>query len=228
MALMKFEAKNGILLVGGSFNPIHSVHLQMGYEVATYLQLREVLLIPNFQTPGKECDWWIDPQTRFALCMNEVIAFQDTYGPPPFLSVSQIELAQKKAVYTINTLKTVAEIEPRNYLLVGLDQMETFRSWKDYESILKKTQICVVNREGYAFPKEMGFARRESQEVDVYVWERVYEIFFFKKTFESRSSTEIRKQVLAKNWDHPWLRSYQPASLKLLEQAASDETSKHP
>lgn len=210
--------QGGILMFGGSFHPIHLVHLKMAFDVGRYLNLREVLFVPSYQTPGKPEVFGLSPVQRFHMIQEEVTAFQDKHAPPPFLTVSQIELTQKKPVFTIDTIKQLKTIEPNVHLLIGLDQFESFASWKHPEKILERAAVSVVNRPNAKLPDPMVFCHTESSQVDLYLWAHTFEVRFFKDPYDERNSTDIRSLLEQNAFDHPWLNSYLPSSLALLKQ----------
>lgn len=214
-----------MLIVGGSFHPIHAMHIQIAYDVASYLKVREVLFIPNTQTPGKAEITLLSPQERFHLMCTEIFAFQKTHPPAPFLAVSQIELIQDKPCYTVDTLTEIAKVESSRYLLMGLDQFEGFSEWKSPEEILSLASVCVAHREGYRLPPELTFVRHERAEVDIYRWKDKQEVKYFKKSphgnvWDQRNSSEIRPLILAGAFDHPWFKDYQPSTLELFQSKA--------
>lgn len=211
------EYQTGMLIVGGSFHPIHHVHLQIAYDVGTFLKVREVLFIPNFQTPGKESSDLLTPEERFKVATIEVFAFQDTHPPAPFLAVSQMELIQKKSVYTIDTLTEITKIESHRYLLIGSDQFKTFSSWKAPTEILKIARVCVVYRKDSPLPKEAVLERRVTDDVEVHLWNGQHPFFYFKKGYDDRSSHAIRDLIKQGQFDHPWLKDYQPQSLEIFK-----------
>lgn len=212
-----FHFQSGLLVFGGSFHPIHHVHLQMAYDVAKFFQIREALLIPNFKTPGKDEADLLTPQERFQIATIEVFAFQKKHAPPPFLTVSQIELIKKKPCYTIDTLQEILPVEPAPYLLVGLDQFESFATWKAPEKILKTAQVCVVHRPQSTLPSEMKFKSPLTPDVDHYLWQNQHPVYYFKKGYDDRSSQAIRPLILEGNFKHPWLKPYQPESVEIFQ-----------
>ncbi len=208
---------DGMLLFGGSFNPIHHIHLEMGYEVGKRIGVREVLFIPNYQSPCKDEPILISPEERFTTLFNELNRFQDLHTPPPFLSVSQVELQKKKPVYTIETLQELKQIDPNCHLLIGLDQFELFPEWKAYREILDLCHLCVVHRSNATFPKQAKFLKSVDTIEDHYLFEDTHIIRYFKLPFDDRSSKVIRHLVQAKQWKHPWIQHYLPDTIDVLK-----------
>jgi nicotinate (nicotinamide) nucleotide adenylyltransferase len=212
-----FNFGSGLLVFGGSFHPIHHVHLQMAYDVAAFFKLREALILPNFQTPGKDEVNLLTPVERFQIATTEVFAFQKNHLPPPFLTVSQIELQKKKASFTIDTLKEIKPVEPKPYLLIGLDQFECFSQWKDPEGILNTAQVCVVNRPKSSLPPDIKFEKKIQDQIDLLKWKNEYPIYYFSKTYDDRSSQAIRQLIQEQKFNHPWLKDYQPSSIEVFK-----------
>jgi nicotinate-nucleotide adenylyltransferase len=72
--------------------------------------------------------------------------------------VSDVEFRLPKPSYTINTLEYLKEKFPDHTfsLVMGSDNLECFRQWKDYETIMENFRILVYPRLGVATDELMG------------------------------------------------------------------------
>jgi len=133
--------KIGIL--GGTFNPVHTGHLELGRQFAALLGLDKILLIPTCVPPHKSNEGVASFAHRFAMCKLAC-------GDDPLFSVSDIENKRQGVSYTVDTLDTAAREHPgaKLYLLVGSDMLLIFKQWRRYEDILRKAAICTVRRIG--------------------------------------------------------------------------------
>ncbi|MDR2687910.1 MAG: bis(5'-nucleosyl)-tetraphosphatase (symmetrical) YqeK [Oscillospiraceae bacterium] len=123
---------------GGSFNPPHLGHLKAAQFFRRSLALDEVLVVPAKQAPLRAAPM-VSGEDRFALCGR-------TFPFP----VSGVELRRPGVSYTADTLRELRGEYPgaRFFLLVGEDQREKFRQWKDWREILRLAELCVLPRAG--------------------------------------------------------------------------------
>ena len=66
------------------------------------------------------------------------------------MKVDDIELSMPSPQYTLRTLEALREREPGNdfTLVVGADNLASFRGWRDYRRILLDFGLVVFPREG--------------------------------------------------------------------------------
>lgn len=130
-----------IAMFGGSFNPIHSGHIQLAGTFVEKMKLDKVLIIPTYIPPHKQADISVSPEDRLEMCR---LACMDL----PFAEVSDIEISRKGASYTYLTLQELAEKYPDDelFLITGADMFMTIHQWKCPEIIFKLAVICGVPR----------------------------------------------------------------------------------
>ena len=169
-----------VALFGGSFDPVHSEHIEYIKAAKEALSLDKVLLIPSYLAPHKEGGAAASGEDRLNMCK---LAIQDlTYA-----DVSDYELNRKEKSYTYITAEHFAK-ECRGdelYFLVGADMLEDFFTWKYPERILSAARLVACGRgRGSASDLHEAFRARFSTD---YI-----EIPF---TGEEVSSTEIRVRL---------------------------------
>ena len=130
-------------ILGGTFDPIHCGHLDLGAAVEDALRLTSVLVIPSNIPPHRA-----RPQAsafhRFAmaaLAVNGRKAWR----------VSDLELSQASPSYTDATLTRLHSegFSPGElFFVVGADAFADIRSWKHYPMILDAANFAVVSRPG--------------------------------------------------------------------------------
>ncbi|MGI9532105.1 nicotinate (nicotinamide) nucleotide adenylyltransferase [Lutimonas sp.] len=125
----------------GSFNPIHVGHLIIANHMAEYSDLDEVWFVVTPHNPFKKKKSLLDDHHRFQL----VLRATEDY---PKLKPSNIEFGLPQPNYTINTLVHLKEKHP-DYdfnLIMGQDNLYSFKKWKNYETILEHYEIYVYPR----------------------------------------------------------------------------------
>ena len=128
-------------LFGGSFDPPHNGHLTLAIGCADALGLDRVVLMPTGVSPHKIKQGGADAAHRLAMC--RLLAEAD-----PRLTVSDWEIEQQGASYTVDTLTHLTAEHPQDewYLLTGADMFLTLPTWKRYPAIAQMCTLCGIAR----------------------------------------------------------------------------------
>jgi len=137
----------------GTFNPIHVGHLIIANHMAEFTDLEEVWFIVTPHNPFKVKSSLLADHHRYQLVME---ATEDY----PKLKPSNIEFGLPQPNYTIHTLAHLYEKYPEHKfnLILGLDNLNSFRKWKNHETILE-------NHELYVYPR-ISRAQKDSDLID--------------------------------------------------------------
>lgn len=127
-------------IFGGSFNPPHVGHIQSAVYAAEQLGLDRLLLVPAWQTPGKNMPD-ASPEQRLAM-LRLAVREQEK------LTVSDLELRQEQECYTCDTVRTVQARYPgaEIYLLLGTDMFLKFRQWRHAPELLRTVTLAALRR----------------------------------------------------------------------------------
>lgn len=131
-----------LLLLGGSFNPVHLGHLVMAEELRAEFGYDLVLLVPSYKPPHKDIDR--EPGTEHRLAMLRLAV-----GDDPTMAVDDCELKRGGTSYTIDTLADIAsryEIEGKPGLVIGDDLIPGFSSWRDPDAIAAAADLVCAHR----------------------------------------------------------------------------------
>ncbi|HKC66607.1 MAG TPA: nicotinate (nicotinamide) nucleotide adenylyltransferase [Bacteroidia bacterium] len=161
----------------GSFNPIHIGHLALANYMVSFTDLDEVWFVVSPHNPLKE------KQSLLAQNHRLYMVKLATENYPKF-KASDIEFKLSQPSYTINTLAHLKEKYPKkNFsLIMGMDNLQNFNKWKNYEQILEKHSI-------YVYPRQQSHAGDFINHPNIKITEApVMEI----------SSSFIRKAILDK------------------------------
>lgn len=129
----------------GSFNPIHNGHLMLANYLAEYGGLDEIWFVVSPQNPFKDKKSLLADRHR--LYMVEMAINGDER-----FQVCDIEFYMPQPSYTIDTLTRLQERHPNTdfYLICGMDNIESFKKWKNYEAILQYHHLMVYPRKGHS------------------------------------------------------------------------------
>lgn len=139
--------KNGIGVLGGSFDPIHLGHTQSAEAVAKELNLEQVLLIPAYisplkTSPGLTPHATAQQRTKMVelACLHNSLFTCDTR-----------EVKREGHSYTVDTLKELKRLSPDKpiYFIIGMDSLLTFTKWHHYADILTLCHLVVNTRPNY-------------------------------------------------------------------------------
>ena len=125
----------------GSFNPIHTGHMIIANIMAETTDLDKVWFIVTPQNPLKPSKGLLHDFDRYDMVR---VAVYESYN----LSVSDIEFHLPKPNYTIHTLVHLSEKNPDKEfkVIIGEDNLASFKKWKNYELILENYGLYVYPR----------------------------------------------------------------------------------
>ncbi len=132
-----------LVVFGGTFNPIHSGHIEIIEKTLTLYSTDMVMVIPTSLPPHKISNDLASDADRYEMCR---LAIEDIDN----VIVSDIELLRGGKSFTFDTLNEIKKLYPDNKLslVCGGDMIVTFHEWFRYKDILKLADIIAVRRVG--------------------------------------------------------------------------------
>lgn len=145
--------------------------------MANHTLLDEVWLVVSPHNPLKEKAGLGNMYDRLEMAR---LATENTES----IKVSDIEFSLPQPSYTVDTLTYLHERYPERefVMIMGADNLVSFKKWKNYEVLLKNYQIYIYPRPG----------------ADVTAWENHPAITFTDTPLMEISSTFIRKAIKEK------------------------------
>src|SRR5881628_2480642 len=131
-------------ILGGSFDPIHSGHMDAGHAAALAIGLSRLVVIPSHIPPHRPQPL-ASPFHRFAMVSLAVAGNAGWRG-------SDVELRAQAASYTSTTLGKFHErgfAASELFFVIGADAFAEIGSWHDYPQILEAAHFAVVSRPGF-------------------------------------------------------------------------------
>ncbi len=140
-------------LLGGSFNPAHSGHLQLSLEALRRLELDRIWWLVSPQNPLK-------PAAGMAPFAQRLAAAR-TVARHPRLMVSDIE-ARLGTRRTADTLAALTRRFPRSRFvwLMGADNLAQVSQWGRWREIFETVPVAVFGRPSYSLHALAGAAAR--------------------------------------------------------------------
>ena len=137
------QTKNGLAILGGSFNPPHLGHLRLAFEISENFRdlIAQVLIVPCARPPHKAA-WQMLP---FDLRVAMLEASLKDY---PQIEVSRLEGERDSLSYTWETLLECQKRYPQRqiYFVMGLDDYLQVGEWYRGLELPKLCQLIIVSR----------------------------------------------------------------------------------
>lgn len=168
-------------VMGGTFDPLHWVHLTMAEEARTRFDLDRVLFIPAGQPPHKPDYSVSSPEDRYAMVLL------GTASNPAF-EVSRIELEREGPSYSVDTLAELKAIHGPDtgiYFMIGADEALYLPNWYEAERLPDLARFLVAPRPGF----DLGELKAK---LPAYLYDA---IDFLPMTPVDISSTDIRSRA---------------------------------
>ena len=131
-----------LLVLGGSFNPVHIGHLVMAEELRSEFGYDLTLLVPSFQPPHKNLTE--DPGADRRLEMLR-LAIEDDES----FAIDGCEIERGGISYTIDTLMDLRSrypLEGKAGVVVGDDLIPDFPSWRKSAELAETADIICAHR----------------------------------------------------------------------------------
>ena len=176
-------------IFGGAFDPVHKGHTQSLKFINDLKIVDEVYVIPNFASPH---DKDIRSSGSHRLKMLEM-AFNEFEN----IKINEFELNNKKKSYSYETLNSFKQLFPDRHfsLIIGLDSLHSFTTWKNWEEILSLCSLLVLGRTLNKNKKlDKALESRITLDIDDFFSEHG-KIFRLGNDFINVSSSEIRKKI---------------------------------
>ena len=130
-----------ILLYGGTFDPPHWGHINNLRAAMQAVQPDKVIVMPA-GIPQHKAASATPGSLRLQMCRCFLQLGEQ-------VEISDWEISHEGKSYTVNTLRMLHSTYPdaQLYLTVGSDMLTSFRTWREWQSILQLATLVVESRE---------------------------------------------------------------------------------
>lgn len=172
-----------IAVYSGTFDPLHVGHLAIMERLSASRDFDWVYLVISPQNPFKDAGKALSAERRYRAAVEAV-----RRHPSLHVWVDDIELKMPAPTYTIRTLEALQAREPGNEftLVIGADNLENFRNWREAPRILREFGVVVYPRQGFDAPLLRDRLLAECPD---------YKIRLIDAPLVNISSTEIRQML---------------------------------
>jgi nicotinate-nucleotide adenylyltransferase len=196
--------KKNIVIMGGTFDPIHNGHIETARETAIWLNVDKLFLLPAHIPPHK------NSTTANALhreTMVRIVCQQN-----PLFQLDNRELKRQSSSYTVTSLQEIKQEQPDStiFFIIGMDSLLNFTTWHQWKKILTLCHIVVNIRPGYEL-NEINMATKQLlqthqiQDLKEIKQQETGKIIFHQNQSLNISSSEIRQHLLENKYNNKQL-----------------------
>lgn len=134
-----------ILLLGGSFDPVHTGHIALANHFIQVLQPDELRIIPA-GNPWQKSRLQASADDRIAMIER---AFAAVAVP---VAIDDQEIRRPTPSYTVDTLRnlrTAVGSETSLVFLMGGDQLQRLHTWRDWHKLFAYAHVAAASRPGF-------------------------------------------------------------------------------
>lgn len=189
-------------LLGGTFDPVHNGHLQLGDRVLENYNLDKILFIPASTPPHKN--------EAVSAVGHRLQMLKLAISGNRRFDFSEIEISRQKVSYTFDTiqeLKSSGGTGVLYHFIIGYDALSEIETWYRWQDLLVVTNFIVAVRPGFSLKEIEQLLERngfspEDRRADRWIGEQTgNEILFLAGEIADISSTEIRSRIASRK---PW------------------------
>ena len=154
-----------IYFLGGSFDPPHLGHLKIIQSCFKKFDVNKFILIPTNRSPFKKK---MPIATAFHRIQMLKLLINNINKD---IIIDDWEVKRDAPSYSYDTIKHLNIIYPNSHLsmIIGEDQLECFKEWKNYNKILDAVELIVFNRSenNHELIKDMEFRLISDFQIDI-------------------------------------------------------------
>lgn len=189
-------------LLGGTFDPVHNGHLQLGDRVLENYNLDKILFIPASTPPHKN--------EAVSAVGHRLQMLKLAISGNRRFDFSEIEISRQNVSYTFDTiqeLKSSGGTGVLYHFIIGYDALSEIETWYRWQDLLVVTNFIVAVRPGFSLKEIEQLLERngfspEDGGADRWIGEQTgNEILFLAGEIADISSTEIRSRIASRK---PW------------------------
>ncbi len=142
--LLKMDQRR-IAIYGGTFDPVHMGHLEIGRCVSQVFEIDQFLFVPARQAPHKQ-----DRETASGFHRYAMLAMATKNDPGLCVSAFELETAGRQ--YTVDTLthfRSHFGESTELFFVMGADSWTEITTWREWQKLTTLANLIVVTRPGF-------------------------------------------------------------------------------
>jgi nicotinate-nucleotide adenylyltransferase len=142
-----------IVILGGSFDPIHNEHIELCEKAKLALKADFVWLMPN-STPR-----WKENVTNINIRLK-LIELAIKNKPDYYIQKIEVNNPTTEVIYTYDTMLELVKTPNDYYYIIGTDQLEKLDRWYKIKELAKLVTFVIFERPNYKFNSSLDILRR--------------------------------------------------------------------
>lgn len=141
----KEQKREKIGILGGSFDPIHSAHIELAKAAYKSLGLDKIIFIPARQAALKDSP--VKASGKHRVAMLKIALKKADFAHEINLS----EINRTGISYSIDTVREILKNNPDNkiFWIIGSDHLSKISAWKEAETLCKLVTFACAKRGGF-------------------------------------------------------------------------------
>ncbi len=153
-----------LAIFGGTFDPVHVGHLQVGREAARQCGLDRIWFVPASHPPHKG-------GVAAASYEDRVRMLELACRGEPLFEVSRLEEGERVSysIHTVEKVRASLADQDELYFLIGADAFAEIQSWYRWQDVVRMVQFIVASRPGHGYqtPPAARVHRLESLDLPI-------------------------------------------------------------
>ena len=139
-------------LFGGTFDPVHLGHLNVGKSVCKLGLVEHVIFVPTGNPPHKQRTGITPIEDRLAMLSQALEEFE-------YFHISDFEIQETGVSYTVDTARYYAKYFGENlYVLIGMDSLHELNTWHEAKALVTENNFIVYRRPENRLPNKSDLA----------------------------------------------------------------------
>ena len=142
-----------VIILGGSFNPVHIGHMRLAIEAKEILRASRVDFVPCYNPPHKTSKALLPFEFRVKALRRAITELANLKNLPECLGfkINEFEAGFNLPSYTVYTLENYRKTEPEAELwfVLGLSDYIQLPSWFRWQDLPGLANLAVVPRHGH-------------------------------------------------------------------------------
>lgn len=195
-------SKTGLL--GGTFNPVHRGHIELGLKIKAAFALDKILFILSAKPPHKKLQKLPTAELRLAM-------LKEALRPYPELVPCDLELRRPGDSWTIDTIRQLKnEYQAEQfYFIAGSEGFLKIKTWKEYQQLFREVFFIVVMRQSNHQSPVEHLLRTENvpigREPENSPLPPTAFLFSYTSAYLTLSATDVRNKISRGQDISPWV-----------------------
>ena len=125
-------------IFGGSFDPVHTAHVELAKKAFKVLKLEKMIIVPVHKNPFKA-------HHKYAPDVNRIEMLE--LSMPKTWEISLFEIKRKRITYAFEVVDSIWKKEDELFYLIGSDNIKLLNKWKNIDRLASKVKFVCFKRE---------------------------------------------------------------------------------